>query len=66
MKEKNCIFWGIFGYVYLPQYVVNFNVIFAHWILREKNYLHAGNLCPSRDKKFLKVYIGLERWCALS
>lgn len=64
MKEKKNL--GIFGCLYLPKYVVNFNVIFAHWVLREKNYLHARNLCPSRDKNFLKVYIRVERWCALS
>jgi hypothetical protein len=44
----------------------NFKVIFAPWVLREKNYLHVGDLCPSRDKNFLKVYIRRKTWCALS
>ncbi len=47
-------FSGIFGYLYFSQYVVNFNVIFAPWVLREKNYMHVGDLCPSRDKKLFK------------
>jgi hypothetical protein len=51
-EGKKLHFLGIFGYLFLPQYVVNFSVIFAPLVLREKNYLHVGDLCPSRNKNF--------------